>query len=225
MKKRRTVFALLMLTLIPACAPEPFQRPPLPPLNTADPNYIRESFARAIPPRFTSDDTVIIYAPFHHDMAILGVLHVDRPAGSFELVGLNQLGVELFDLYGDSHGNFIRSAIPPLMRQKEVLLAIAADIRRMFLDLVPAIDAKIDATSTTIRFTQNTNDGDLIYEFGGSPVVLLEKRLEGWFGWHWRVRYYDYVVSAGTLYPRGIVMDNGRYHYRVIVKNRDLTAK
>jgi hypothetical protein len=52
--------------------------------------------------------------------------------------------------------------------------------------------------------------------------VLLEKRLEGFWGTIWRVRYYRYAPESGGLYPRGIVMDNERFHYRIIVKNRDV---
>ena len=33
---------------------------------------------------------------------------------------------------------------------------------------------------------------------------------------------FDIPREFGGLYPRGIVMDNGRYHYRIIVKNRDV---
>jgi hypothetical protein len=50
--------------------------------------------------------------------------------------------------------------------------------------------------------------------------VLLEKRFAGWLGTIWRVRYFDYAISNGSLYPRGVVMDNAQYHYRIVIKNR-----
>jgi hypothetical protein len=212
--------APLMLALLAGCAAEPFERPPLPLLNNANPQAMRYSFARSVMDRFTSDDTVIIHAPFRNDLAILGVLQVDRPAGTFELVGLNQLGIELFHVGGDRHGEAIRSAVPPLMKQKTVLLSIAQDMRRMYFELTPERGAKIDIGSRTVEFSEKTAQGELVFEFGGEPAVLLEKHLDGWFGTIWRVRYFLYASSSGSLYPRGVVMDNGRYHYRIIMKNR-----
>ncbi len=176
MSQRWAALAMLLLAPIAGCAAEPFVRPPLPLLNDVNPQAMRDSFADRLPARFTSDDTLIIQAPFHHDVAILGVLRVNRAAGTFEMVGLNQLGVQLFYLSGDRNGEAVRSAIGPLQKQKDVLLAIAQDIRRMYFNLVPEKDAKIEIDSTTVRFTQATKHGELVYEFGGDPAVLLEKR-------------------------------------------------
>jgi hypothetical protein len=220
--KRAWIIALVLLpALLTGCAAEPFTRSPLPALKNPDPRAIRAQLARSLPDRFTSDDTVIIQIPFRNDLAVLGVLRVDRSAGTFELVGLNQLGVKLFHVAGDSHGDTIRFAVPPLMKHKDLLMAIAEDIRRMFLNLVPDSASEPDIDSTTIEYTQETPEGKMEYEVGDSPPVLLEKRLAGFFGDQWRVRYYRYRSSSGSLYPRGIVMDNGHYHYRIIVKNRD----
>ena len=218
MKSRRLIAPLLLLFLI-GCAPEPFVRQPLPLLKNVNPIDMRDSFARTIPPRFISDDTVIIHAPFHH-LAVLGVLRVDRAAGTFELAGLNQLGVRIFEVGGDRSGNTVRFAIPPLDQQRQILLSIAADVRSMYFDLLPADGAKVDLRPTYIRFREPTGQGTSIYEFGGQPRVLLEKRFAGWLGTVWRVRYFEYAQRDGLLYPRGVVMDNAQYHYRIIVKNR-----
>ena len=219
--KIRWLSALLLTMCIGGCAAEPFERPPLSMLNNPNPTAMRESVAHSLADQFTSDDTIVIDAPFHK-MAILGVLQVDRPAGTFELVGLNPMGVELFHLSGDNSGTKIRSALPPLMEQQEVLLSIGQDIRRMYFDLVPQDAAAADPRSTFVRFTEKSPDGTIVYEMGGEPTVLLEKRLEGCLGAVWRVRYYRYAAAKDNgLYPRGIVMDNAHYHYRIIVKNRD----
>jgi hypothetical protein len=221
MKYGWTAALILLPAFLMGCSAEPFTRSPLPKLRNPDPHAIRAELAHTLPDRFTSDDTVIIQIPFHNDLAVLGVLRVDRPAGTFELVGLNQLGVTLFHVAGDSHGNVIRFAVLPLMAHKDFLLAIAEDIRRMFLNLVPQSTAETDIDSTTIEYAQETPQGKIEYEVGDNPPVLLEKRLVGFFGDKWRVRYYRYRSSSGSLYPRGIVMDNGHYHYRIIVKNLD----
>ena len=212
----------VLLAMLAGCAKQPFAPEPLPVLRNPNPPVMRESFARVLPNRFTSDDTVIIQAPFHDDLAALGVLQVDRSAGTFELVALNHLGIKLFDLRGDHSGVSVVFALPPLMKHKGILLAIGRDIQRMYLDLIPDSGAKVVIESKDIRFSEDRPDGTLIYKFGGEHSSLLEKRLDGFFGMIWRVRYYLYGDESGALYPHGVVMDNGRYHYRIIVKNRDV---
>jgi len=210
----------IAIVLLAGCAAEPFERPPLPVLDNPNPAVMRANFAHSLADKFTSDDTIVIDAPFHK-MTILGVLEVDRNTGKFELVGLNPMGVELFHLSGDGGGTKIQSALPPLMEQKEVLFSIGQDIRRMYFDLLPAESAVVDLHSTFVHFSEKMPEGTMVHEMGDEPTVLLEKRLQGCFGAIWRVRYYQYAAKDGGLYPRGIVMDNAQYHYRIIVKNRD----
>jgi hypothetical protein len=212
--------ALLLLSLMVGCAGEPFVRGPLPVLNNPDPQAMRENFARTVPQRFISDDTVIIHSPFH-DLAVLGVVRVDRSAGTFDLVALNQLGVQLFAVGGDRNNSFVHFAIPPLDPHRDLLMSIADDVRRMYFDLLPSPAAKVDPRRTFVRFSERNHDGILIFEMGDNPSILLEKRQAGFFGTLWRVRYFDYSPAAGGLYPRGIVMDNSRFFYRIVVKNRD----
>lgn len=212
---------LLLTSLAAGCAHEPFVRPPLPLLSNPDPTAIRAEFAHSAPDRFISDDTIIIDAPFNHDFAFLGVMSIDRPAGKFEFVALNQVGLKLFQLAGHGQDIEIQYALGPLQNHKDILTAIGQDLHRMYFDLVPGQTADVDIGKTKITFAVKSSDGDLEYKFGGDPAVLLEKRLSGFFGTIWRAQYFQYQWHAGTLYPRGIVMDNSRYHYRIIVKNRD----
>jgi hypothetical protein len=228
MKVQRIASGLLLvqfLALIAGCAAEPFQRPFLPILTDPDPRLIREELANRLADRFVSDDTVIIRAPFRDDLAVLGVLRVDRAAGTFELLGMNHLGVKFFHLGGSRQETSIRFAMPPLTEQTEVLLSVAEDTRHMYFGLTPGDDAVAEIHPTFVRFYENTPEGKLVYEFGGQPVVLLEKRLEGFFGTIWRIRYYEYGTASSALYPRGIVMENSRFNYRIIVKNREWQVK
>ena len=213
--------AWILLSLAGGCAPEPFTRGPLPPLNDPNPLAVRESFLHALRDRpVTFDETVIIQAPFHEKLAALGELVVDRHADRFELVGLTLVGVTLFKIRGDEHGSTVDFAVPQLMEHQNLLLAMGQDIRRMYFDLVPIETAQVKIKKTRVVFSQNTKDGKLVFEFGGEPAVLLDKHLEGVFGAKWRARYYLYASSAPVLYPYGIVMDNNQFHYRIIVKNR-----
>ena len=213
--------AVIFLALAVGCAHEPFVREPLPELKNPDPGAIREIFALSSPNHFISDDTVIIDAPFNHDFAFLGVLQVNRSNGEFIFVALNQVGLKLFQLGGHGKTVEVQYALGPLQDHKDILQSFGQDIRNMYFDLVPSESAEASAGETEVRFTQETSDGTVEYAFGGYPTVLLQKRLRGFFGDVWRAQYYEYSLQDGTLYPRGIVMDNSAFHYRIIVKNRD----
>jgi hypothetical protein len=219
MNDRFACISLLLASLV-GCSSEPFVRGPLPVLHHPDAEQVATNVRDSVADTFYSEDSVIISAPFHDDLAVLGVLQVDRKAGTFELVGLNQLGLELFHLSGDHQTVIIRSAVPPLMEQKDVLMSIGQDVRRMYFHVAPPADANYEVKETYIRYERNP----VLYEVGGHPSILLEKRVESTVGDQWKIRYFDYADANGRLYPRGIVMDNGDYHYRIVVKNRTWQA-
>lgn len=213
-------FACLAFFILAAgCAKIPFQEEPLPPLNIG-PAVILQQVARPLPVRFISDDTIIIQAPFHDDLAFLGVLRVDRAAGTFQLIALSHVGIKLFALTGDRNNVNLAFVLPPLESLRKILIAFGFDIARMYLDLIPDPNSKIDIESHEVDFTDKHSGQAVVYEFGGDPLRLLEKHA-GFFN-SWRVRYYNFTSQSAGLYPRGVVMDNGRYRYRIIIKNRDM---
>jgi hypothetical protein len=213
---------VILLALVAGCAKLPFPLEATPALANPDPAAMCDQFARALPERFVSDDTIVIQAPFHEDMAILDVLRVDRSAGTLRMVALNQLGVTLFDVRADRSSVTVGNVLPPLANLKNILDSVAQDFANIYLDATPSNSAKTVVGSTTVQFSERGPDGTLIYEFGGDPTVLFRKQLDGWFWTKWSVRYFKYSSEFGGLYPRGIVVDNGRFHYRIIVKNRDV---
>lgn len=213
----RGLFLSLLLVVMAGCAKVPFAHPALPTLVNPNPESIRSAFDRNTPKRFISEDTVIINAPFNQ-MAALGFVRVDRTAGTFDLMCLNHMGIQLFLLSGDREKTEIRFALPPLMEQKTVLIAIAQDIRNMYLDVLPGPRAQSRIHPKYVLFSDLK--GQIDYEFGGDSLVLLQKRHGDDLWPIWRVKYYEYVKGPDGLFPRGMVLDNYRYHYRIVVKNR-----
>jgi hypothetical protein len=207
-----------MIVLLTGCAAQPFAREPLPILQNPDAQAMRQSFAASIPAKFVSDDTIVVSVPFHSDMAFLTVMRADRTAGKFEIAALNLTGIKLFDITSDSSGAIVQYAVPPLEKHKDILLMVAAAIREMFLDLTPPAESKTNARKTKVQYV----NGNMVYQIGGNPAVLLEKKEDGLLGFKWRVQYFRYASDSGRLYPRGLVMDNGTYHYRIVWKNRDM---
>jgi hypothetical protein len=93
-------------------------------------------------------------------------------------------------------------------------------VRNMYFDMVPAAAAPGEIHPNYVSFVDQQVQGSIEYTFGGTGQVLLEKRRPSWIGSVWKVRYFQYTAAEGGLFPRGIVLDNERYQYRIIVKNR-----
>jgi hypothetical protein len=210
------------MVLLTGCRGEPFQQPPLPTLRNPNPQLIRENFPKLLPDEFTTDDTLILQFPFHDDLVMLGVLNVNKPAGTFELYAVNQMGVPFFHLSGNRSGVAVRDAIGPWLDHKDILLAIARGIQHIYFNPAPDSTATVAVSFTHVDFKQKTAEGTISYQFGMEPTVLLQKQLDGIFGPVWRARYYDYRPgTGGKLFPAGIVLDDNPFHYRLIIKNRD----
>lgn len=219
----QTIILLAAISLT-GCAKDAFTREALPKIDNPNPTAIREAFASQRPDTFVAENAFVIHAPFRDDFAFLGVVQVDRAAGTFEFVGLSQTGVQYFHVSGDRGGNHVRDAIGPLMKQKRILLSFAEDVRRMYLDATPSENAKASVRSKVVRFSEKSSEGKVIRNFGGEPTVLLEKRVKGLLRTKWRARYFDYTSTGGKLYPRGILVMNGKYFYCITLKNRNWEA-
>lgn len=204
---------------IGGCASEPFTRPPLPDLDHPDTARMLAVMAAETPDQFTSDDTVLIDTLFQ-DMTVLGCLRMDRAAKAFDLLGMNPAGIQLFMLSVKGDKTEIKSAIGPLKDRPAILLGLAEDIRRIYFDVLPGEQAKAEIGGKTVRLTDSGPGGGICYEVGDEPAVLLEKSRPGWFGPDWRVRYFNYERRDGRCFAKGIVLDNHRMHYRIVIKNR-----
>lgn len=204
------------------CVGDPFGAPRLSPLPPeVSPAAVVRDYREALPTRFAADTSLILRRRWR-DYAMLGYVQVDRAAETFELVCLSHLGIKLLHLAGDRAGSRVVFAVPALAESPELLAALAEDFRRIHFGLVPPDDAEVVPGPDTLRFRSVAADGGhLEHVFGGEGMHLLEKH--GRQGWRqgWQVRFYDYGIDPGGLFPRGVVMDNRRLGYRLVVKTRD----
>lgn len=219
--KHHSSTLILGMTLLTSCASVPFVTVPTPVLHDPDPAAIRSAWSANLPIRFTTEDTVVIEFP-GNSLALLGFLHVDRAAGTFEVQGMNHLGWRAFLISGDPRKTEVLFAAPPLAEQPKVLQSIAQDIRCMYFDLVPDQAAQVRVEARSVRYTEDRPDGGIEFIMGGKDSVLLEKRLTRWIWPVWSVKFYEYTPAEEGVFPRGTVLDNARYHYRIVVKNRSL---
>lgn len=217
----RFIGLLLALLLAAGCTVVPFRETPAVPLEAVEPAGLLDDFRAHLPERFQLLNSVVFEFSGMSFMGI-GYLDLDRSEDRFRVSCLNPLGVQLFELSGD-HGVIETGAVlPPLMRYGDLPTAVGTDIRRIFLDLVPAPHAQVWRTKTSIGFWQRAGEGRMQYLFGGANRDLLEKNYYEDNLIVWAVSYHEYVELDGKRYPRGIVLVNYQRGYRLTVRQKEL---
>lgn len=146
---------------------------------------------------------------------IAGVMKLDRSAKVARLVGMNDMGVKLYDISVDAASSQAHFIIPDLARYPGFAEAVASSVRRIFLYPEPAADDTLERTKANYLLTREESDGGTTrFVFGGADSQLLEKQYRGPAG-SWLVRYYQYNPQQGRLFPGGIVLDDDRAGYRL----------
>jgi hypothetical protein len=146
---------------------------------------------------------------------IVGVMKLDLGRKSARLVGMNDMGVKLYDISVDASSSQALFVIPDLARYPGFAEAVAVSVRRIFLAPEPAPGDTLKRFPTSYQLSRTTGArGTLRFTFGGAQAQLLEKSCRG-PAESWRVRYYQYQRQQGRLFPGGIVLDDNRAGYRL----------
>lgn len=204
----------ILLLLLAACASVPFassELTPTTPLTTAE-------LSSALWSSGSGNFLIRQSALFElkgMKIPITGIMKLDLKAKVARLVGMNDMGVKLYDISVDrtsSRSNFI---IPNLASYPGFAEAVAVSVRRIFLDPEPAPGDTLVRTADTYLLSRANVSGDTIrFTIGGAERQLLEKTFRG-PAESWRVRYYQYQQNQGQLFPGGIVLDDDRAKYRL----------
>jgi hypothetical protein len=222
--KSRSLLASLAL-LLAGCQSVPFEQPKLVPIGDVFPREAVQAFARQLPERFETQDT-LIFEFLWKEIAVLGMTSVNSPAGTFEIVSMNHVGVPLFSIGGDAGGNHLRYAFPEFRKHAEITDAVGGDVRHIYFDRVPSPSAESKVLPRQIVFRESLGQGDALeHVFGGEGVLLLEKRFLKDGKLLWQVNYYQYRRSGDYLYPSGIVYYNRANHYRLIIRVRSMSPE
>jgi hypothetical protein len=146
---------------------------------------------------------------------IAGVMKLNLTAQSARLVGMNDMGVKLYDLSVDATTSTTHFIIPDLARYPGFSEAVAVSVRRIFLAPQPAPSDLLKRSSTSYLLSRKSGDGGTLrFLFGGAEAQLLEKSSQG-PAESWRVRYYQYQRQAGRIFPGGIILEDEQAGYRL----------
>ncbi len=209
----RFLFGALLL-LVSACATVPFESTELVPTvpRTA------ASLAEGLWSAGTGSILIRQSALFEFErmrVPITGVMKLDRSTKVARLVGMNDMGVKLYDISVDAASSQAHFIIPDLARYPGFAEAVAVSVRRIFLTTLPEPGDALERTPTSYQLTRAEGTGGTVrFTFGGAYTQLLEKSFRGAAG-AWRVRYYRYQRLQGHLFPGGIVLDDDRAGYRL----------
>jgi hypothetical protein len=216
----RTVFRLAgVLLLGVGCRSIPFRQPRLEPIGAVDAVAVRDAFARSVPPRLESEDSLVCRFLWH-EIAALSYTSVDREDGSLKVQCLNHMGFELFLVQSRGEELTVRSNIPELAAHPGLIEGLGRVLRFAYLDLVPAPDAVARLRSDRVVFRQSGPDGTVEHVFGGVGNRLLEKRWLRHGRLAWKVSFYEYAEGLGAAVPGGVVIDDRARHYRLLIRTR-----
>ena len=146
---------------------------------------------------------------------IAGIMKLDLAPRGARLVGLNDMGVKLYDISVDATTSQAHFVIPELARYPGFAEAVAVSVRRIFIDPQPGAGDNLEITPKSYLLSRESASGArLRFTIGGADAQLLEKTCRG-PAESWRVRYYQYQRSQGILFPGGIVLDDDKAGYRL----------
>jgi hypothetical protein len=220
MKQALLVFAVVGV-LAGCAAPVPFEPAAPLVLGRVDPVALVEGQRESLPDHFHLLSSIV----FEYNwltVAGIGYLELDRVDENYKVSCMNHLGVKLFEFAGDRTGLTSQYAIEPLARQGNIAATVGEDIKRIYLDLVPADDARFILRKKSATFRQRSGDGALEYEFSGVGMHLTAKTYREDHRAVWRASYYEYRQKSGKFYPMGIVFTNYRFGYRLIVRQKEI---
>ncbi len=216
-------FFIIVLILLHAtgCMKIPFREAARVPMASQDARKIARRFKERMPVNFQLLSTLVFLYNWSQFSGI-GYLDINAEKRAFKALCVNPMGVKLFELSGDEHGVVTHFALDTLTSRGDLARAVGQDIRRIYFNLVPSPDATVRRKKYQIIFSHPLEAGRVEHVFAGPGGELVEKRYYRAGTMDWRISYYEYQKQDGKSYPRGIVMKNYRYGYRLLIKQKEL---
>jgi hypothetical protein len=221
MRKLAAVWIFMLLLMTSGCSGVPFRETPLVPVVGADPAAAVKRFDADSPVEFQLLNTIVFEYGWKK-FGGLGLVAVNTKDRTFNIACINQLGVKLFELTGNKDQVVANFVMPEFAKQGDFAKTVGEDIKRIYFDLVPSPDAKIEIEKYRIVFRQSFGPGVIEYVFAGPGLDLVEKNYSEDGSSVWRISYYEYTRDKGKLYPAGTVLSNDKHGYRFIVRLKEI---
>jgi len=240
------VIPVIILLHLTGCASIPFQSAERVPIGKIEPGEVKERFALMLPEKFRIINSMVFEYKGKAIYSFIGYSDVDTFEKTFTVAGLHQFGIKLFELTGNNDKTelrfvgeeFTKSFSPPAKGQQnatelrfdfeeftkrgDFAEAVADDIKKIYFNRLPGAGAEASAKKYEIVFFRNENGATIEHVFAGAGNLLVEKRCTVDNIAVWSVYYYEYRVENGKLYPAGIILENHKYNYRLIIRLKEI---
>ena len=212
------VIILLHLT---GCAGIPFQKAERVPIGKIEPGEVKEQFALMLPEKLRIINSMV-FEYKGEAVSFIGYSDVDTLNKTFTVVGLNQVGIKLFELTGNNDKTELRFAVEEFTKRGNFAEAVAGDIKKIYFDRLPGAGAKASREKYETVFARNEDGATIEHVFAGAGNLLVEKRCTVDNIAVWNVYYYEYHIENDKLYPAGIILENHKYDYRLILRLKEI---
>ncbi|TRZ93711.1 hypothetical protein D4R78_07955 [bacterium] len=217
----RKIITILFTLFLCGCSSIPFKRIEYVSLEGIEPQVVRLQFSQRIPQSFeVVNSTVFAYR--HLKLSCLGPTHVDTLKQNFSVVGLNYVGMKLFELSFKNGTVDSKYIFPELAKRGDFAQAVCEDIKKIYFDRIPASESSVIQKRHKIIFRQAQSGGFLEYVFAGRDNLLIEKNSYANGRKLWSVFYYEYVVNEKKVFPVGIILRHYPYNYQLVVRLKEI---
>ena len=175
----------------------------------------------AVRPHYVSSPGVFAL-PHCRSFSALGYIDVNRELKTFAISCLNPVGVKLFELSADKDSVKTIFVLKELLRRGDLPRVVGEDIRRIYFDNVPSLEAKAQKYRYKVIFSEASGPGVIKFIFAGNQPMLIEKRYYEKNRLLWSVFYYGYRLEQGKFYPSVTMFKNYRFGYNLIVRLKEV---
>jgi len=215
------VIPVIILLHLTGCAGIPFQKAERVPVGKIEPGKVKEQFALMLPEKFRIINSMV-FEYKGEAFSFIGYSDVDTLEKTFAVAGLNQVGIKLFELTGNNDKTELKFAVEEFTKRGNFAEAVAGDIKKIYFDRLPGEGAVASMEKYEIVFARNENGATIEHIFAGAGNLLVEKRYTVDNIAVWSVNYYEYRIENGKLYPAGIILENHKYDYRLIIRLKEI---
>lgn len=218
--KHLTIIGIILLFLA-GCSTIPFQAAPRTPMEKAEPGLVKERFSLMLPDSFQIISS-IVFEYKGRAISFIGYSDIDAKEKTFTVAGINQVGIKLFEMTGNSDKTELIFAMEEFTKKGNFTETVAEDIRKIYFNRLPSESSKVYKKKNEIVFVQDEAGTIIEFVFAGPGNLLVEKRCIVDNDVIWKVNYYEYRQINGKLHPGGIILENIKYGYKLIMRLKEI---
>lgn len=192
-------------------------------MEKAEPGLVKERFSLMLPEKFQIIST-IAFEYKGQSISFIGYSDIDAKEKKFTVAGINQVGIKMFELTGNSDKTELKFAIEEFTKKGNFTEAVAGDIRKIYFDRLPSGSSKVYKKKYEIVFVQDEPGAVIEFVFAGPGNLLVEKRCIVDNRVIWKVAYYEYSKKNGKLHPAGIILENIKYGYTLTMRLKEIRS-